>query len=79
MAKPRICHTTTIVDSWPITLIQQGKDRFTVTYGKQTTKDLNYSQAAYEYGACIMHALACEDLLDNESRTVHRAAFQNPG
>lgn len=42
---------------------------FTVTYGKQVTRDLTYSEAAAEYGSCLMHALACEGRLDNEKGT----------
>ena len=50
--------------AFPIKLSQQGADKFTVTYGKQVKKDLNYDLAALELGACIMHALACDGLLD---------------
>ncbi len=63
-----ICHETIIVQQWPVRLIQNGVDSFTVTYGKQTKSKLNYAQAALEYGACIMHALACEGKLDNRDK-----------
>lgn len=53
---------------FPIKLQQQGVDRFTVVYGKQTKKDLAYADAASELGGCIMHALACEGNLDNSER-----------
>ncbi len=39
---------------------------FTVTYGLQVVRGLTYSEAAAEYGSCLMHALACEGRLDNE-------------
>lgn len=45
---------------FPIELAQTGKDRFTVTYGKQVTARLCYASAARELGNVIMHALACQ-------------------
>ncbi len=63
----KLCHETKGL-AFPIELLQQGKDRFTVRYGKQVKKELNYAEAAAEYGACIMHALACDGLLDNRQR-----------
>lgn len=39
---------------------------FRVTYGKQTLTNLTYRDAAKELGECLMHALACEGLLDND-------------
>ncbi len=57
--KPRICwHGTAF--AFPITLMQEGPDKFKVAYGKQFKDNLDYSQAAHELGCCIMHALACE-------------------
>lgn len=50
-----------------ITLTQHGFDRFSVSYGKQFNTDLDYAQAAKELGACIMHALACNNQLDNRT------------
>lgn len=63
----KICHTIEGL-AFPISLIQTGKDRFTVVYGKQTKKRLSYAQAAEEYGAAIMHALACDGKLDNREQ-----------
>ena len=63
----RTCHTVDI-GGLPIQLIQTGKDSFTVVYFKQVKKRLTYQQAACEYGACIMHALACEGKLDNRMK-----------
>ncbi len=48
-----------------ITLSQQGKDNFTVTYHLQVKKRLTYAQAASELGECLMHLAACEGELDN--------------
>jgi hypothetical protein len=64
----KLCHETIVVEQWPVRLIQNGVDNFTVTYGQQTKKRLSYAQAALEYGACIMHALACEGKLDNRDK-----------
>lgn len=50
-----------------IQLQQVTTDSFCVTYGKQVSTGLTYSQAAEELGGCIMHALACEGLLSIES------------
>lgn len=53
-----------------IELRQQGRDRFSVRYGLQLKTGLSYADAAAELGACIMHSLACDGLLDNrEPRT----------
>lgn len=51
-----------------VRLIQQGKDLFAVVYGRQIKERLNYAEAASEYGACIMHALACDGKLDNRKK-----------
>ena len=44
---------------YPVRLIQTGVDSFTVTYGMDITKNLNYQQAAAAYGGCIMHSATC--------------------
>lgn len=54
--------------AFPVKLEQQGIDRFTVTYGLQVKKNLSYNEAATELGASIMHALACDSLLDNREK-----------
>jgi hypothetical protein len=51
--------------AFPISLKQQGVDRFTVVYGQQVRKNLSYDKAALKLGAAIMHALACNGELDN--------------
>lgn len=49
-----------------IRLEQKKNLRFNVRYGAQNFSDKTYREAALELGQCIMHALACEDKLDNE-------------
>jgi hypothetical protein len=51
---------------YPLALIQNGRNRFTVRYGLQIKRGLTYSEAAKEYGACLMHALALQGKLSNE-------------
>ena len=65
--KKTTCYEVTIA-GFPIRLIQTGIDRFTVQYGLQVKKGLAYGEAAYELGGCIMHALACEEKLDNREK-----------
>lgn len=73
---PRIRRNYAITDitpQYPIYLDQRGPDNFTVTYGLQVKRNLDYRSAALELGACIMHALACEDRLDNRTREEARS------
>jgi hypothetical protein len=51
-----------------VTLQQRGRDSFRVVYGKQIKDGLTYAQAAGELGAAIMHALACDERLDNREK-----------
>lgn len=53
-------------ESYPIKLEQTGKNRFSVTYGKQIKTKMDCDNAALELGACIMHALTCEGLIKVE-------------
>lgn len=48
-----------------VSVDQTGVDRFTVTYGAEVHKGLNYTEAAKEFGLCVFHALACMGKLDN--------------
>ena len=48
----KLCATFAVA-GMPIMLHQEAKDRFTVTYWKQVTDGLTYSQAATELGSCI--------------------------
>ena len=62
-----VCYSVEIA-GYEIKLIQTGGENFSVVYGAQTKTRLNYSEAAHELGGCIMHALACEDKLDNREK-----------
>lgn len=55
-----------------VTMTQQGPDRFTVRYGMQVRARLDYSSACTELGAAIMHALACDSLIDNRTKAEAR-------
>ena len=41
-------------------------ERFRVTYGAQVSRPLDYGEAAYELGSCLMHALRLEGRMDND-------------
>ncbi len=77
MAKPRkvvaqkprgtLCHQ--VLDlNWDIQLLQEGPNDFTVVYGSSVRDGLTYNEAALEYGAVIMHALACRGLLNSNTK-----------
>lgn len=51
-----------------VTLQQKGPNNFLVRYGKQIHEQLTYGEAAFEFGACLMHQGACDGLLDNRLR-----------
>jgi hypothetical protein len=51
-----------------VILYQNGIDSFAVRYGLQLKTGLSYAQAASEFGACVMHACACDSKLDNRTR-----------
>lgn len=73
MAKNSVCFSTGGANPFKaaprgsqlIELRQQGRDRFSVRYGLQLRERLTYGEAARELGAAIMHAAACNGLLDN--------------
>lgn len=62
MPRPKTCFRDEKLD---ITLLQHGKNDFSVRYGLQLKEKLTYSEAATKLGTCIMHALACDSKLDN--------------
>jgi hypothetical protein len=62
--KPTLCFALDGL-AFPIRLIQDGRDRFTVEYGCQRDGELTYVIAAAKLGQAIMHALACDSRLDN--------------
>lgn len=49
-----------------IKLEQSAKCIFRVTYGLQVIAVLGYDQACKELGECIVHALSCDNLINNE-------------
>jgi hypothetical protein len=54
--------------AFPIRLLQNGIDSFTVEYGKQVHSGLSYGAACTELGQAIMHALSCDGKVDNRLR-----------
>ncbi len=62
---PIVCFESLAGPFGDIQLVQTGLDNFTVKYGRQVKHDLNYSAAAQELGACLMHRAACDGQLDN--------------
>jgi len=66
MAAFKLCYNTTIA-GFDIELRQLRRNSFTVVYGIQIREHLDYTAAATELGAAIMHALSCEAKLDNRS------------
>lgn len=40
------------------------KNRYNVHYGKQSTKGLNWEEAAKEFGYNLFHALECDGKID---------------
>lgn len=59
------CYELVIGGQATITLAQFADLSFRVTYGLEKSDRLPYDDAAHRLGACIMHALANENLLDN--------------
>lgn len=57
-----IC-TQQIEGQFPVSIIKTGRT-YTVTYGAQETKKLNWSQAAREFGNCVFHAIECAGLIN---------------
>lgn len=51
-----------------VELWQKGPDHFAVRYGKQVKWRLTYAEAAAELGQCLMHAMACESMIDNRTQ-----------
>lgn len=58
----------TVIAGMTISLIQTGRNNFTVTYWKDVNDKLTYNQACDKLGQCILHALACESKLDNREK-----------
>lgn len=49
---------------FPLQLWRESEDLFRVVYGKHIKDSLTYSQAAKEFGECLMHNLTCAGRLD---------------
>jgi hypothetical protein len=62
----KLCNKFADTPWGPLQLEQHSGGKFLVTYGKEQRNWLLYADAAYEYGCCIMHWLACEGKLDNQ-------------
>jgi hypothetical protein len=60
---------TTTLAGYEIKLDQHGGsgEHFRVTYGAQTAAMLDYTRAANELGACLMHALRLEGKFKEEN------------
>lgn len=70
MSRSVLCfEEKSITPQWPITLHQNGRDNFTVTYGKQVERRLTYAKAAEKLGQALMHAMSCAGDVDNRLRT----------
>jgi hypothetical protein len=54
--------------AFPLELSRTGRGRYTVQYGKQEKRNLDYLQAASELGVCLMHALACDGKVDSDNQ-----------
>lgn len=57
-------HCTNIEGQYAVSLRKDKKHLFAVQYGKQHKYNLTETEAAHEYGECIMHALTCAGRLD---------------
>ena len=55
----------TTIAGFSIALAQRGPDDFRVTYGAEVDTRLTYARACAKLGQAVMHALACEDRIDN--------------
>lgn len=49
-----------------LSLEQSGFNEFAVVYGLDRKEKLSYTEAAKEYGECLMHALGCQGVLELE-------------
>ena len=59
---------------FPVRLFQTGFNQFTVEYGRQVKRTMDYAEAGAEFGLCIMHSAACAGKLDNRDRSEARKA-----
>ena len=50
---------------FPVRLYQSRMDKFSVIYGSELHEDLEYGEAARQFGLCLFHALACVGRIEN--------------
>lgn len=50
---------------YDVRLYQRARDKFAVVYGKQVEDALSYGAACDKLGQALMHAMACNEDLDN--------------
>ena len=55
----------TEVGGLKIRMFRASKENYAVAYGAQLKTQLDYVEAAHEFGECLMHALQCDGKLDN--------------
>ena len=53
-----------VIGGFCIKLEQKNNKNFRLTYGEQIFENLNYTSATETLGECILHAKACEGLID---------------
>lgn len=65
-AKRNDQHVTscTIPGQYTVELWSQRDGLFRVQYGQQIRSGLTYTQAAHEFGECVLHAAACAGFTD---------------
>lgn len=54
-----------VANECAVTITQKGKNKFTVQYGQQITKNLTYEEAAKEMGQCLMHSMVCAGWIES--------------
>lgn len=63
-------YTFEVPNQHPVTLrVRSGS--FDVMYGKQAKTGLDYARACDELGSCLMHALACNGLMDDNREYIN--------
>ena len=53
---------------FPVRLYQSETGKFSVLYGSELHEDLEYGEAARQFGLCLFHALTCVGRIDNDHR-----------
>ena len=63
---PRLEITDPSQVGFPVRLYQSKTGKFSVLYGSERHNDLEYGEAARQFGLCLFHALACVGRIENE-------------